>query len=76
MDFIAMEQNRRVELVPLTHCLWCLSREHLLADCSERHNLFALTWNDEQFLHACGIWYPRWIDGQFVADPYESEEIQ
>lgn len=56
-------------VVPINHCLWCLSPEHLLAECSEKHNLFALTWNDEQFLDAVGIWYPRWVDGRFVADP-------
>jgi hypothetical protein len=63
-------------VVPVEHCLWCLGTDHLLEQCAEKHNLFALTRNDEQFLNSCGVWYPRWIENKFVSDPYESEVIQ
>lgn len=77
MNELVVKQNgQRLELARLQHCLWCLSADHLLADCSDKHDLFALNGNDETFLRECGIWFPRWIENRFVVDPYESEKIQ
>jgi hypothetical protein len=76
MDYVAVEQTHTVELVPVQHCLWCSSTDHLLEQCADRHNLFALTWNDEKFLRECGVWYPRWIGEKFTTDPYERKEVQ
>jgi hypothetical protein len=73
---MTVKHGKQLELIPLQHCLWCLSTDHLLEQCAEKHNLFALTGNDEAFLRQCGIWFPRWIDNRFVVDPYEREEIQ
>ncbi len=71
MDYIAAEKNGKLELVPLTRCIYCLSEEHLIEDCPEKYDLFALTYNDEQFLKACGIFYPRIANGKFIVDPYK-----
>lgn len=76
-EVMVKQDGQQLKLLPLRHCLWCLSPDHLLEQCAEKHNLFALTWNDEKFLAECGIWFPRWVDSKFKADPYEeSEEVQ
>jgi hypothetical protein len=58
-SFIAVERNGKLELVPLTWCLYCMSQEHLVEQCPERYDFFPLTRNDERFLAGCGIFYPR-----------------
>jgi hypothetical protein len=61
---MAVERDGTLELIPLRQCLWCLSADHMLEKCPEKHNLFALTFHDEIFLTQVGIALPfgRHID--------------
>jgi hypothetical protein len=67
-EFMAVERDGELHLEPLTKCMYCLG-DHLLDGCPEKYDCFGLTYNDERFLEACGIFYPSWIDGKFVGDP-------
>ena len=74
MDMMAVEKIGKVELVPLAVCMYCRG-QHLPDDCPDKYDCFALTYNDEKLLAACGIFYPRFVGRRFVTDPYQSEEI-
>jgi hypothetical protein len=71
-EMMAVERSGKLELRPLTQCIYCLSHDHMLAHCPEKHDCFMLTGNDEKFLRSCAIWYPRWNEttGDYVSDPY------
>jgi hypothetical protein len=70
-EMMAVERDGKLELVPLTQCVYCLSHGHMLEQCPEKHDCFMLNGNDQTFLSACGIWFPRFVNDEFVSDPYE-----